>query len=89
MERESRLEFFPISFFATVMGLSGLTTAWQRAKNHLSAAVFCQSYDAGDNDSCIYHFIVDLCHENFQIYQGCSGGIAPSRETELFPYDFH
>lgn len=32
MERESRLEFFPISFFATVMGLSGLTIAWQRAE---------------------------------------------------------
>jgi tellurite resistance protein len=28
---ESRLRHFPISFFAVVMGLAGLTIAWKRA----------------------------------------------------------
>lgn len=30
---QSRLAFFPISFFAMVMGLSGLTIAWEKARH--------------------------------------------------------
>lgn len=33
----SRLEHFPVTFFAVVMGLGGLTLAWQRAASVLSA----------------------------------------------------
>ncbi len=31
----SRLEYFPISFFAMVMGLSGLTIGWEKAQHVL------------------------------------------------------
>jgi len=30
-EAESRLKFFPVSFFAIIMGLAGLTLAWRKA----------------------------------------------------------
>lgn len=33
MADSNRLEHFPISFFAMVMGLSGLTIAWEKAQN--------------------------------------------------------
>jgi tellurite resistance protein len=32
-QAQSRLAFFPISFFAMVMGLSGLTIAWEKAQH--------------------------------------------------------
>ncbi len=32
MSADSRLEHFPISYFAMVMGMSGLTIAWERAR---------------------------------------------------------
>ncbi|MGD9165004.1 MAG: SLAC1 anion channel family protein, partial [Chromatiales bacterium] len=32
MNQNSRLAYFPISFFAVVMGLSGLTIAWENAQ---------------------------------------------------------
>ncbi len=34
-ERQSRLKFFPVSFFAMVMGLSGLTLAWHKGQHAL------------------------------------------------------
>lgn len=33
-EHQNRLENFPISFFSIVMGLSGLTVAWEKAQHH-------------------------------------------------------
>ncbi len=33
MEQHSRLENFPISFFAMIMGLAGLTLAWEKAQS--------------------------------------------------------
>jgi tellurite resistance protein len=33
MNTPTRLENFPISFFAMVMGLSGVTIAWQKAQH--------------------------------------------------------
>lgn len=38
MNQNSRIAYFPISFFATVMGLSGLTLAWEKAQ-HVYALV--------------------------------------------------
>ena len=38
----SRLQHFPISWFATVMGLTGLSIAWNRAEHYLSSG-FCLS----------------------------------------------
>ncbi|MCG8429136.1 MAG: SLAC1 anion channel family protein [Chromatiales bacterium] len=35
MENGSRIQFFPISFFAVVMGLAGLTIAWEKAQQTL------------------------------------------------------
>ena len=35
MESDSRLQHFPISFFAIVMGLAGLTIAWEKAQHAL------------------------------------------------------
>ncbi|MCB1759517.1 MAG: SLAC1 anion channel family protein [Gammaproteobacteria bacterium] len=35
MDKSTRLENFPISFFAMVMGLSGLTIAWEKAQHLL------------------------------------------------------
>lgn len=35
LEKSSRLENFPISFFAMVMGLAGLTIAWEKAQQLL------------------------------------------------------
>ncbi|CAA6818890.1 MAG: C4-dicarboxylate transporter/malic acid transport protein [uncultured Thiotrichaceae bacterium] len=32
-QSSGRLQYFPISFFATVMGLSGLTIAWEKAQS--------------------------------------------------------
>lgn len=34
-ESQGRMAYFPISFFATVMGLSGLTIAWEKAQQVL------------------------------------------------------
>jgi len=34
-QQQSRMAYFPISFFATVMGLSGLTIAWEKAQQVL------------------------------------------------------
>lgn len=34
-EQPNRMAYFPISFFATVMGLSGLTIAWEKAQQVL------------------------------------------------------
>lgn len=39
MNSESKLKHFPISFFTTVMGLSGLTIAWEKAE-HIFAFSF-------------------------------------------------
>jgi tellurite resistance protein len=36
MSRLNRLEYFPISFFAMVMGLSGLTIGWEKAQHVLA-----------------------------------------------------
>ena len=33
MNQNSRIAHFPISFFATVMGLSGLTLAWEKTQH--------------------------------------------------------
>ena len=33
MNQDSRLEHFPVSFFAIVMGLAGLTLAWEKAQS--------------------------------------------------------
>jgi len=33
MNQNSRLENFPVSFFAIVMGLAGLTLAWEKAQS--------------------------------------------------------
>lgn len=35
-QQSNRLEFFPITFFATVMGLAGLTIAWEKAQTVFS-----------------------------------------------------
>ena len=35
MQEVNRLENFPISFFATVMGLAGLTIAWEKIQHVL------------------------------------------------------
>ena len=42
LEHESRLKNFPISWFSTVMGLSGLSIAWNRAEHFLDPG-FCLS----------------------------------------------
>jgi len=39
MSTPSRLQYFPVSFFAVVMGLSGLTIAWNKAHAVLGAGV--------------------------------------------------
>lgn len=41
MEQQSRLQHFPISFFAMVMGMSGLTLAWEKSHSvlHMPAIV--------------------------------------------------
>ena len=39
MEKSSRIENFPISFFAMVMGLAGLTIAWEKAQSGLHLPV--------------------------------------------------
>lgn len=39
MSTGTRLEHFPISYFATVMGLSGLTIAWEKAESVLALPV--------------------------------------------------
>ncbi len=41
MDQESRLQHFPVAFFAMVMGLSGLTLAWEKAHSllHMPALV--------------------------------------------------
>jgi tellurite resistance protein len=39
MESSTRLEHFPISFFAVVMGLAGLTIAWQKADQALGLSL--------------------------------------------------
>jgi len=33
VNQTSRLEHFPISFFAVIMGLAGLTPAWEKAQS--------------------------------------------------------
>lgn len=38
----SRLQYFPVSWFSTVMGLSGLSIAWNRAEHFLTSG-FCLS----------------------------------------------
>ncbi len=35
MDQESRLKHFPVAFFATVMGMSGLTLAWEKSHSVL------------------------------------------------------
>ncbi len=39
MQATNRLENFPISFFSTVMGLAGLTIAWEKIQHTLLAVV--------------------------------------------------
>ncbi|MGV6818734.1 MAG: SLAC1 anion channel family protein [Thiotrichales bacterium] len=36
-QKTSRLQFFPITFFATVMGMAGLTIAWEKAQHVFQA----------------------------------------------------
>ncbi len=36
MQSSSRLEHFPISFFAMIMGLAGLSIAWEKAQSSLN-----------------------------------------------------
>ncbi len=42
MQTSNRLEHMPISFFAMVMGLAGLTLAWEKASEiyHFSSLIF-------------------------------------------------
>ena len=39
MESSTRLEHFPISFFAVVMGLAGLMIAWEKADQVLGLSL--------------------------------------------------
>ena len=42
-----RIEYFPVSFFSVIMGLSGFTLAWKGADNlffHNSAIWLCLAY---------------------------------------------
>lgn len=43
MEPSSRLRFFPISWFATVMGLAGFTIAWRRAEQFFTLPITISS----------------------------------------------
>ena len=38
MSTQNRIEHFPVSFFAMIMGMSGLTIAWQKAAHLLDAS---------------------------------------------------
>lgn len=42
MQTENRLKYMPISFFAMVMGMNGLTIAWEKATEiyHLNSAIY-------------------------------------------------
>jgi tellurite resistance protein len=44
MENQQRLQNFPISWFAVVMGLSGLTLAWHRAEKVLELPIHLSLY---------------------------------------------
>ncbi len=43
MDQQSRLQHFPISFFAMVMGMSGLTLAWEKSHDVLHMPAFVSS----------------------------------------------
>ena len=47
MQTASRLEHFPISFFAMIMGLSGLTIAWEKIQHVFSLDFHITSSMAG------------------------------------------
>lgn len=47
MEQQARLQHFPISWFAVVMGLAGFTIAWHRAEAILSLPVQISHYLLG------------------------------------------
>jgi tellurite resistance protein len=40
MDQQSRLQYFPVSFFAMVMGMSGLTLAWEKSHEVLHLPAF-------------------------------------------------
>jgi tellurite resistance protein len=47
MEQQARLQHFPISWFATVMGLAGFTIAWHRAEATLTLPLHLSPYLLG------------------------------------------
>lgn len=63
---EERLVYFPISFFAIVMGLSGLTIAWRAAGGNIGIPI---SYILGSITSCIMLVIFALYTKKFIHYK--------------------
>ena len=73
MQASNRLENFPISFFAMVMGLSGLTIAWEKAQHVFAVDLHINPWLAGTS-AAVFATLLVVYLSKLVLYRGAVAG---------------